>query len=259
MVLLATDWTAVGDQASHFAVGLVGWGGPLLLTGLLVYRIARAASRRDRYRAVRVLSEADRESVRAAVVAAERRTVGEILPVVVERSDPHPAADWLAAAIVALVGTALLGAHLPWDSPVLVVLVQVLLGALGFWLVRALPDFKRSFVAETRATSVAQEQALQEFFGNGLHKTEAETGVLLFVSLFEHRVIVLADEGIASQVPSDAWVEVDAAILKGVRSGSLRDGLIEGIERAADVLAEKFPWHDGDRNEVPDRLIVRAE
>jgi putative membrane protein len=133
------------------------------------------------------------------------------------------------------------------------------MGAAGFGLARALPDFKRLFVFEDRATAVAQEQAFQEFYANDLHKTEAATGVLLFVSLFEHRVIILADEGIDSKVDAEFWADSDELILDGIRKGSLKEGLIAGIRQAGERLALDFPWTEGDRNEIPDRVIVRKE
>ena len=109
---------------------------------------------------------------------------------------------------------------------------------------------------------MAEEQAFQEFYANGLHKTEAATGVLLFVSVLEHRVIIMADEDPTTRfakVGAEFWANTDDAILDGIRHGSLRDGLVSGIERAGERLAEFFPWREGDRNEIPDRVIVRRE
>jgi uncharacterized membrane protein len=83
--------------------------------------------------------------------------------------------------------------------------------------------------------------------------------VLIFISLLEHRVIVMADEGINARVDQNFWAQTDAAILKGITGGSLRDGLVAGIDRAGDCLAEFFPWVEGDRNEIPDRIIIRRE
>ena len=82
---------------------------------------------------------------------------------------------------------------------------------------------------------------------------------MILVSLLERRVVVLGDEGIDAKVGAEHWKDVDQAILDGIRRGSLRDGLIEGIRRSGAVLAEHFPWRAGDRNELPDRLIVRKE
>jgi putative membrane protein len=171
-----------------------------VLLAVLVAAIVRAFLRADRYRIESVMSPADREPVQAALREVESRTRGEVVPVVVGRSDPHPAAGWRAAVAVLAVGSALLLPHLPWNQPALFLLCQLVLGVAGYGIARWLPDFQRLFVSEQRATAVAQEQALQEFFGNRLFETRERTGVLLFVSLLEHRVVVLADQGVDERV-----------------------------------------------------------
>ncbi|HEX8297670.1 MAG TPA: hypothetical protein VF594_00805, partial [Rubricoccaceae bacterium] len=52
-----------------------------------------------------VLTEADLARVEAAVASAERRTSGEIVPLIVRHSDDYDVAIWRAAAAGALVGT----------------------------------------------------------------------------------------------------------------------------------------------------------
>lgn len=259
LFLTQSSWSAAADQSGAGVWEVVAIAGPAALALLLVFLVVRAALRQGRYRAVAAFDSADREAVRQALAEAERRTVGEVLPVVLERSDPHPSAEWLAALCFVLVGSALLAAWLPWHQPALVLACQFGLGAAGFALARWLPDFKRAFIHGDRATAVVAEQALQEFHGNGLHRTEGATGVLLLVSLLERRVVVLADAGIDREVSPDYWAEVDDLVLAGIRRGSLRDGLIAGIQRVEALLAERFPCKEGDRNEIPDRVIVRRE
>ena len=254
------EWnTAGGEQLSgglwHTVTAIAPW----IFAGLLLFFVVRALVRQRRYSAVGTLNEEDLSVVRDAIARAEKKTVGEILPVVVERSDPHPGANWLAALLCVLIGSALTAGWLPWDRPALVLLLQLAMGIVGFGLAAVLPDFKRLFISANRATSVAEEQAFQEFYANGLHKTEAATGVLIFVSLLERRVVVMADEGINARVEDNFWAQTDAVILKGIAGGSLRDGLVAGIDRAGDCLAEFFPWVEGDRNEIPDRIIIRRE
>ena len=256
---MQTEWSAVGDQAGAGIWYLVAVALPTLFVALLAFFVLRALIRRGRYRAVTVLDDDDHRAVHQALGEAERKTVGEILPVVVERSDPHPGAEWLAALSFVILGSSALLAWMPWRNPLAVLGAQVVLGALGFGLARWLPDLKRLFVFENRATEVAEEQAFQEFYANGLHRTEAATGVLLFVSLLEHRVVILADEGIDAKVEAEFWADTDDAILDGIRAGSLRNGLVAGIHRAGNLLSEQFPWREGDRNEIPDRLIVRRQ
>jgi putative membrane protein len=48
-------------------------------------------------------------------------------------------------------------------------------------------------------------------------------------------------------------------VLEGIEKGSLRDGLVAGIGRCGAVLAEHFPSQPGDRNELPDHLVVRRD
>lgn len=231
--------------------------GPYAFAALLAALVLLALVRHRRYRAVSVLTAADREAVRAALAAAERRTIGEIVPVVVERSDEHPGARWLWALVAASVGSVLLERHLAWDAPHWLILEQFALGACGWGLAWLLPDLQRRFVAPWRASEMAEEQALQEFHRLGVHETQGHTGVLVFVSLFERRVVVLADSGIAARVGAEHWDATKEAVLAGIRRGSLRDGLCDAIARCGDVLAEHHPWTGGDRNELPDRLVVR--
>ena len=63
----------------------------------------------------------------------------------------------------------------------------------------------------------------------------------------------------SAKVAADQWERTDRALLDGIAGGSLREGIVAGIRSAADVLAEHFPWEEGDRNEIPDRVIVRRE
>jgi putative membrane protein len=150
--------------------------------------------------------------------------------------------------------------HLPWDQRGLFLLCQAGLAAAGYLAALGLPDFRRAFVPEKHATAVAEEQAVQEFHRQGLARTEGETGVLLFVSLFEHRAVVLADRGIDAHVGPEAWGAVDRAILAGLRRGSLREGLVEGIRLAGELLARHVPAPaERDPNELPDRLVVRRD
>jgi putative membrane protein len=253
------EWEAAGHASPDGWPVLVGQIALAVLVALYAFLVVRALARRRRYRAVGVLSDTDVAAVHAALAAAERRTVGEILPVVLERSDRHPAACWLAALVTALVFSAALLPWIPGQHPALLIAAQLALGALGYGLARALPDFQRTFVSEARAEEMAEEQALQEFHRHDLALTRARTGVLIFVTLLERRVIVLADEGIDTRVDAEQWKRTDEAVLAGIARGSLRDGLVAGIASAGEVLAAHFPVEADDRDEIPDRVIVRRE
>lgn len=264
LLLLETTAAQVGAQAQwdDFGSRAILWFervGPWVLVAGVIVLLVRALSRAHHFRTDSVLTKDAEQRVHAALVEVERHTVGEIVPVVLGRSDAHPSGEWRSGLVLLVLGSALLEGVLPWQSPWLVILCQIGLGAVGFGFARALPAWKRLFVTEKRATEVALEQASLEFQRLELHRTEARTGVLLFVSLFERRVVVLGDAGIHAKVGDAQWALARDAVLDGIDREDLAAGLVDGIRASGAVLAAHFPVAHGDRNEVPDRLVVRAE
>ena len=257
-----SGWDAVGHTEGLAWLGDVVSVVVLVACAIVAILVVRALFAQRRYRVTEMLGDEECERVHQAIRDVEVRTVGEVLPVVVGRSDRHPGANWISALVFLLAGSALVSTFLPWHQPALVLLLQAAFGTVGYLVASRLPHFARLFVSRDRATEMADEQAFQEFYRHALHETEARTGVLIFVSLLEHRVVVLADTGIAEEVEPEAWEATRDAVLAGLRRDSLTDGLVDGIRQAGELLAERFPYvdgPDGQRNEIPDRLIVRDE
>lgn len=232
--------------------------GILLFVGL-VWLVVRAFQHRGVYRVEHALPAEKLKAVHDAIHEAEQHTVGEIVPVVLGRSDRYPAADLWCGIFFAL--TAYFGM---WILPVTVtpfgfLVAMLVAGAAGWGLAQWLPELKRPFVTRWRATAMAEEQAFQEFYRLGLHRTDAQTGVMLFVSLFERRVVVMGDVGIDAKVESDTWKELDSGILDAAKREDLGSGLESAVGRMGEILHRHFPWAEGDRNELPDRVIVRKE
>lgn len=257
-VLALDDWAA-DHSASFDWLGTLGFAGAVLAAAMFLALLIRGISQSARYRATSTLGDSERGKLAGEIAEAEQRTIGEIVVVVLERSDRHPGAEWMAGALVMVAGSMLLTGWLPWNHPTWFFASQLALGALGFLAARCVPGFKRAFISEDRAEEMAREQALQEFYAQGLHRTQQATGVLIFASLLERRVVVMGDEGIDAKLDASAWEATDRAILDGIRSGSLEQGLAAGIRVAADLLEEHFPSREGDRDELPNHVIVRAE
>ena len=78
---------------------------------------------------------------------------------------------------------------------------------------------------------------------------------MLFVSLAEHYVRIVADEAIAEKVHSSEWQGAVDAFTVHMRSGQTAAGLIAAIERCGAVLAKHAP-PNGSGNELPDRLYL---
>jgi putative membrane protein len=86
-------------------------------------------------------------------------------------------------------------------------------------------------------------------------RTVGRTGILIYLSMAEHRAEIVADEAILAVTDESTWGEAMAALLVEVRAGRPADGICAAIAVVGDVLARHFPRSDGDVNEIPDKLI----
>jgi putative membrane protein len=101
----------------------------------------------------------------------------------------------------------------------------------------------------------ARRHAHQLFLDLGLSSTKDHTGVLLFVSVAEHYVEIIADRGIQAHADTKVWDAIVADFTAKVRAGQVAEGFIAAIKACTAVMAEHHPWHPGDVNELPNRLI----
>lgn len=198
----------------------------------------------------------EQKKIEAAIHEVEGRTAGEVAVMVVDRSDSYPEARILAGvllgSLLALVITDLwFGASL-WIFVPAAVVFSLFFG----WLVKFLPSVMWLFIPVTRVESQVEERAVRAFYEKGLYMTRDDTGVLFFLSLFEHKVWVLADKGIYSKIPQEKLQEYAADIAKGVKEGQAADVLCREIKNVGDILAEHFPIKPDDTNELSNKIIV---
>jgi putative membrane protein len=193
-----------------------------------------------------------RDAIENAVQAAERRTSGEIVPVVVDRSHDYAGVRAAAAALLAFAAGLVVLEFAPspalWLPP-----VQFAVFIAGYWLAgRRL--LLGPLVPARRATGFVDRAAKLAFVEHGLVETRDRTGILIYVSLLEHRVEVLADRGIDRHVEDGTWDEVVRLILDGVRKRRAEEGLCKAIERCGTILAAQFPPRPDDDDELENRL-----
>jgi putative membrane protein len=135
----------------------------------------------------------------------------------------------------------------------------LILMAVTFLVARVILAFDALRIALTPGATKSRRvhaRALTLFRAAAEKRTKASTGVLLYLSLAEHRAEIIADESIHSMVSAVVWGEAMAALILAVKDGRPGDGLAEAVAQIGKVLAEHFPRSEGDTNELPDRLIV---
>jgi putative membrane protein len=192
-----------------------------------------------------LFSEQDKKRIADAVKQAEQRTSGEIVPFVVGRSDSYSEA-WLRAGLLfALLVIFILAVldmgtdlWLPFgyaESGVFVILAF----GLGALLAAQIPAFKRMFIPDGMLQQRVDERAALAFVDEEVFNTRERTGILIFISLFEHRVRVLGDAGINAQVKQEEWDAIVTILVDAIRNGAAAEGMLEAIWKCGELLERR--------------------
>lgn len=201
----------------------------------------------------------DRARLAAAVDAAERATSGEIVPYIVGQSDAYPEAPWragtLLGALVLLTLTIVTVASKAW-LPYGLLEATVLTAcacALGAVLVTFFAPLRRLALSPSTMTERVNERAAMAFLSEEVFTTRDRSGILIFLSLFERRVRVMADSGISKVVKQEEWDGIVALIVRGMKEGTAAAALEEAIARCGALLTERgMLIREDDTNELDD-------
>jgi putative membrane protein len=213
----------------------------------------------------RLFSQADLDAIQTAVREAEGRTSGEIVPYVVERSDPYQNALWKGAALGALLGPMAALAIYRWTDvwgwpPGLWIVLPAPLGGAAGYLLALIDPVRRWMAGEHILDLRARRRAAVAFLDQEVFRTRDRTGILLFLSLFERRVVLLADSGIHQKVEEGAWEAITGRLAQGIRSGRPAPALIEAIRACGEILERHgVERRADDTDELSDELRREKE
>jgi len=210
----------------------------------------------ERSKAALFFTESDKERLRAAVLDVESRTIGEVVVMVVDASDDYPEAEIIGgiflSSFVSLILTFLfLHASIFWFVPISF--------ALFFpfkLLLRSLPHLKKPFLGADRKDEAVRTRAFVAFYEHGLDKTRQRTGVLFFLSLFERKVHLLADQGIYPKIGQETLERYAGIVVEGIKKGHACNALCQAIQDTGQLLSTHFPTIPGDTNELLDAVII---
>ncbi len=209
------------------------------------------------------LTANEQDRVTEAVREAEKLTAGEIVVKIISASYHYPMANVIGAALfalpLALIFTALTGEWL-W------------IGAQNMWLllgylavlfivfheiIKRTLWLKRLFISEREVNEEVEEAAVTTFFSEGLYRTRDETGVLLLISVFEHKVWILADKGINARVEDGQWEDIVGRLIRGIKQKRQVDAICEAVKQIGAILKAYFPVKPDDTDELKNLIIGR--
>ena len=218
------------------------------------------------------LTPEDHARVSAAIAAAEAKSDGEIIAVTADQSDAYHdvGLHWAVLAMVAVMAFfAAMPRWLVWwhdrlqgwsIEPTIRELLTLLLffALLKFLVVLFLLKWRPLRMLLTPGatkTRRVRRRAIMLFKAGAERRTIGRTGILIYLSMAEHRAEIVGDEAITKITTPDTWGEAMTALLTHVKAGKPGDGIVAAVEIIGEVLAEHFPKSGEDSNEIPDKLI----
>jgi putative membrane protein len=198
----------------------------------------------------------EKERLKAITQEVESRTIGEIVVMVVDRSDHYIDAEVLGGALLgsllSLILTLLFFHSSIWS--------YVPLSFLFFFpcrfLFQKVDGLKKLFIGVRRKEEAVRLRAERAFFERGLYKTKRNTGVLFFLSLLERKVWILADKGIYKKMEQETLNRFANEVSRGIREGRACDALSKAIQEIGVVLSRHFPITSDDTDELPDEVMT---
>tara|TARA_A100001391_G_scaffold7621_6_gene4958 strand:+ start:41677 stop:42351 length:675 start_codon:yes stop_codon:yes gene_type:complete len=220
-----------------------------------------------------LLDASQHKIVSDAVAQAELTTSGEIVPVLTDASDNYAEVVLAYCAAIAFTAMSVMAAfpmvftglwdglwggwgH-DWTTGEFTTLMLGL-GVVSFaatWAILLIDALKFRLVPGPLKRARVRDAAVRHFKVGAESRTHGRTGVMLYLSMKEHRAEIVADSAIAELVPAEVWGEAMADMLSEVRKGCLAEGIAAGVRDVGKVLSPHFPRAEDDINELPDRLI----
>jgi putative membrane protein len=201
-----------------------------------------------------LVDEKGRQRIAAAIEAVETRTSGEIVAVVAADSSDYLYVPFMWAALIALL-VPWPFIHFTWMTVHTIWLLQLCVFAALLALLFHRP-IRFALVPTFTKRQRAHRRAVEQFLTQNLHTTAGRTGVLLFVSVAERYVEVLADAGIHKKVPQAEWQGIVDTLTAAIGRGRSTDGFVAAVEAIGNQLALHFPPGSSDKSRLPNHLIV---
>lgn len=191
-------------------------------------------------------------AIERAVGEAERGTAAELIVVIAARSGSYlDVAGAVGAGFAMLVLLFALFAPAP-VHPLAVALEIPIAFALASWLAHRTPGLIRAIVPAARLRRQVERAAAEHFLAEAVHGTRGRTGLLVYLSLLEEHVALVADLGLQGRVPRASWAEVRWSATGDPTRPRTLDDLVRGIGQIGAILRLRMPADPADDNESPD-------
>ena len=208
-----------------------------------------------------VLSEDDKSQLEKRIAEAEKLTKIQIVLATVKRSDSYPEIPWKAFALgVSITGLLVFSLDMilfSWIQDIAVLVSVVAILAVAAFVVQMtilFPRFARLFLSGSRAESETRQYADSLFLSRELFSTVRRTGILLLISQFERKVIILPDKGLRNYVSDDDLKRIIGQMKRSLQQNKFRQAMEIALDEIIRI-AGQLPSDEQVKNELSDRII----
>ena len=96
--------------------------------------------------------------------------------------------------------------------------------------------------------------AQAHFMKLGMAKTRDRNAVLIFVAPRSHKFAVIGDTSVHERCGDDFWRQLAAEMSGHFRNSAFTSGIIHGVKKAGELLAQHFPRRPDNKNQLPDAV-----
>jgi len=209
------------------------------------------------------LTEEEQSLISRRVAGLEARTGAQTVAALIGRSDSYPEAPWkafaLGAALAALYSAARSLIAYEWEAgqSALDQAVVILGSGAGLALLAVLLEpVARLFTDRRRRDLEVTQYAKALFFDRGLDRTRGRIGILLLVSLFERKVVILADDGFEARIDREDWQRLTDRMTLLLSRGNVAGAMHAGLEGLEALLLERgYRMEESAADELPNAVL----
>ncbi len=216
------------------------------------------------------LNKDDMKKISSAVKNAEGKTSGEIATAMIKESYNYAIYELMFAVIIGFLYFIVMMFFVGnieqllqekfWDYSVNYLVMfygfSTFIVITIFYFIGNISSIDRLIVPKKLRNRKVRERATRYFMESGVYNTKDRTGILIFISIMERRVELLADSGINDKISPEKWQNIVDNILTGIRRKEIADHLVESINECGNLLAEHFPIQTDDKNELTDDIDI---
>ena len=206
-----------------------------------------------------MLSKKEKNKLKNKVEEIEKKTDAEIVPMVLPESDLYPEAHLRLAILLSFLACGVYY-FLPFyvSDPIIFLWIQAGGLIVGYFLTFIDP-IKRFLLLKTEVEEEVHQRALQAFYHQGVHETRDRTGVLVLISMLEHRVEILVDTSIAQKINDSTWEDQVSKLVDKIKNKQLAEGLENCLEEIGETLSQDFPKTEGNQNELKNSVLTQDD